>query len=205
MSRYLGPKLKITRRLGTLPGLTKKISNRKKTPGQHGVEINFDANANAFSNYGRRLMEKQKLRYNYGISESKLLSYVKRAKKKQGSTGVLLLQMLELRLDNIVYRLGFAPTIQASRQMVQHRHILVNNQAVNIPSFQCTVGDKITISPRSNLVETLEIMPNNTAKYLDLISSKNNKQHLGLVKQLPTRSDTDLEINELFIVEYYSR
>ena len=113
--------------------------------------------------------------------------------------------MLELRLDNIVYRLGFAPTIQASRQMVQHRHILVNNQAVNIPSFQCTVGDKITISPRSNLVETLEIMPNNTAKYLDLISSKNNKQHLGLVKQLPTRSDTDLEINELFIVEYYSR
>jgi len=205
MSRYLGPKLKITRRLGTLPGFTKKVSNRKKTPGQHGVEIKFDSNASSFSNYGRRLMEKQKLRYNYGISESKLLSYVNRAKKKRGSTGILLLQMLELRLDNIVYKLGFAPTIQASRQMVQHKHILVNNQAVNIPSFQCTVGDKITISPKSNLIENFELIPNNTAKYLELISSKNNKQYLGLVKQIPSRSDTDLEINELFVIEYYSR
>jgi len=205
MSRYLGPKLKITRRLGTLPGFTKKVSNRKKTPGQHGVEIKFDSNANSFSNYGRRLMEKQKLRYNYGISESKLLSYVNKAKKKQGSTGILLLQMLELRLDNIVYKLGFAPTIQASRQMVQHRHILVNNQTVNIPSFQCTVGDKITISPRSNLAENFELIPNDPAKYLEIISSKNNKQYLGLVKQLPARNDTDLEINELFVVEYYSR
>jgi len=205
MSRYLGPKLKITRRLGTLPGFTKKVSNRKKTPGQHGVEIKFDSNASSFSNYGRRLMEKQKLRYNYGISESKLLYYVNRDKKKRGSTGILLLQMLELRLDNIVYKLGFAPTIQASRQMVQHKHILVNNQAVNIPSFQCTVGDKITISPKSNLIENFELIPNNTAKYLELISSKNNKQYLGLVKQIPSRSDTDLEINELFVIEYYSR
>ena len=206
MSRYLGPKLKITRRLGTLPGFTQKVSNRKKTPGQHGVEINFDSEASSFSNYGRRLMEKQKLRYNYGISESKLLSYVNKAKRKPGSTGILLLQMLELRLDNIIYKLGFAPTIQASRQMVQHRHIIVNNQTVNIPSFQCTVGDKITINPKSKFFEKLEkTIPNNETKYLEIISDKTNNHHLGIVKQLPSRADTDLEINELFVVEYYSR
>jgi|TARA_B110000902_G_scaffold256065_1_gene322286 small subunit ribosomal protein S4 len=203
MSRYLGPKLKITRRLGTLPGFTQKISNRKKTPGQHGTEINPDTSAS--SNYGQRLMEKQKLRFNYGISESKLLSYVNKAKKKQGSTGILLLQMLELRLDNIVYKLGFAPTIQASRQMVKHRHILVNNQSVNIPSFQCTVGDEITLKPKSKFFESMEIAPNGQAKYLEFIANPKKKQYLGIVKQIPDRTDTELEINELFVIEYYSR
>lgn len=205
MSRYLGPKLKIVRRLGELPGLTQKISNRKKTPGQHGTEITVKSDANASSNYGRRLMEKQKLRYNYGISENKLLSYVNKAKKKRGSTGILLLQMLELRLDNIVYKLGFSPTIQSSRQMVNHGHILVNNKKVNIPSFQCTVGDKITINPNSKFYEKLELLPQKNSQYLELISSKNNNQYLGTVKQIPSREDIDLVINELFVIEYYSR
>ena len=130
---------------------------------------------------------------------------VNKAKRKRGSTGILLLQMLELRLDNIVYKLGFAPTIQASRQMVQHRHIIVNNQSVNIPSFQCTVGDKITLNPKSKFFEKNEILPTNPVKYLEVVTNKNNRQQLGIVKQLPDRSDTELEINELFIVEYYSR
>ena len=141
----------------------------------------------------------------FRISESKLLSYVNKAKKKRGSTGILLLQMLELRLDNIVYKLGLAPTIQASRQMVQHRHILVNNQTVNIPSFQCTIGDKITLSPKSKFYETEKISPQSSPNYLEIITNKNGTNHLGIVKQMPSRDDTELTINELFVVEYYSR
>ena len=206
MSRYLGPKLKRTRRLGELPGFTQKTSNRKKTPGQHGTEINFESDINTFSNYGRRLMEKQKLRYNYGLSESKLLSYVTKAKKKRGSTGILLLQMLELRLDNIVYKLGFAPTIQFSRQIIQHKHILVNNKSVNIPSFQCAIGDKITLCPKSKLAQnnwpSFQIK---SAKFLEIFNNNTTQQRLGVVTQIPDRTDTEIEINELFVIEYYSR
>ena len=205
MSRYTGPKLKITRRLGTLPGFTQKVSNRTKTPGQHGVEISSDSETTSSSNYVRRLKEKQKLRFNYGISESKLLSYVNKAKKKQGSKGVLLLQMLELRLDNIVFKLGFAPTIRASRQMVNHGHFLVNDQKVNIPSFQCTVGDKISLSPRSKFSQTLELEQTSLPNYLDCVGNEKGTQRYGILKQLPTRMDIDLAINELFVIEYYSR
>jgi len=204
MSRYTGPKLKIVRRLGTLPGFTEKISNRQKTPGQHGIKINPDTDSNAFSSYGRRLIEKQKLRFNYGISESKLLSYITQTKKKRGSTGILLLQMLELRLDNIVYKLGFGNTIQKSRQLVNHGHILVNNQKVDIPSFQCTIGDKICLNPKKQ-IKDFELTSKNCPKYLELISNEKNNQYLGILKQLPDRSDIELDINELFVVEYYSR
>lgn len=205
MSRYTGPKLKITRRLGTLPGFTQKTSNRKKTPGQHGVEITADSDVASSSNYLRRLIEKQKLRFNYGISENKLFSYVQEAKKKRGSKGVLLLQMLELRLDNIVFKLGFAPTIQASRQMVNHGHFLVNNQKVNIPSFQCTIGDQISLSPRSKFCSNIEFTQVSTPKYLERVINDQNTQCVGLVKQIPDRTDIDLVINELFVIEYYSR
>jgi small subunit ribosomal protein S4 len=189
-----------------LPGFTQKESTiRKKTPGQHGTEINMDSEASSFSNYGRRLMEKQKLRYNYGISENQLLSYVNRAKRKRGSTGILLLQMLELRLDNIIYKLGLAPTIQASRQMVSHGHILVNKKKVNIPSFQCTIGDEVTLNPKSKFFEKIGLSPIDCPKYLEKIQNKTRSKCLGIIKQIPERNDVSLVINELFVIEYYSR
>ena len=203
MSRYVGPKLRIVRRLGTLPALTNRVSKRTKTPGQHGTEISR-SQRDGFSNYGRRLKEKQKLRFNYGLSESKLVSYVNLAKKRRGSAGLLLLQMLELRLDTIVYNMGVGPTIQASRQIVNHGHVLVNNQKVNVPSFQCSIGDKIRLKPDSPWVKS-ELHPTNTSSHLETITENGKTGITGVIKQVPNRKDLELDINELFVIEYYSR
>ena len=116
MARYRGPRVKIVRRLGELPGLTTKVPNRTYGPGQHGQATS----TGKLTQFRVRLQEKQKLRYNYGISEKQLLTYVRRARRAKGPTGEVLLQMLEMRLDSIVYRLGFAPTIRAARQYVSH-------------------------------------------------------------------------------------
>ena len=135
MARYRGPKLRITRRLGTLPGLTQKKSKKKDRPGQHGKSN--DGNAKKTTEYGLRLEEKQKLKFNYGLTESQLYQYIKEARRRQGITGLILLQLLEMRLDTICFNLGFAPTIANARQLVNHGHITVNGKSVNIPSFQC--------------------------------------------------------------------
>jgi len=135
MSRYRGPRIRIVRRLGELRGLTKKITVRTKPPGQH------DKKPGASSEYAIRLKEKQKIKYNYGISERQLSNYVKKAKRMKGSTGLLILQLSEMRLDNIIFRLGFASTIPESRQLINHGHFLVNNKPVDIPSLQCKTGD----------------------------------------------------------------
>ena len=132
MSRYRGPRVKIVKRLGNLPGLTRKQPKNR-------------SGRNRLSQYGIRLCEKQKLRYHYGLSEHQLVRYVKKAKQASGSTSRTLLQSLELRLDNIVFRLGFAPTIVAARQLVTHGHILVNNKELNVPSYSCKTGDSIEI------------------------------------------------------------
>ena len=131
MSRYTGAKLRITRRLGDLPGLTNKKSKSRKRPGQHGLtkkEI-----TKKLSSYAIRLEEKQKLRYNYGISEKQLINYIRKAKKIKGATGNIFLQLLEMRLDNVIFRLGMAPTIASARQIVGHKHITVNDLCVSIP------------------------------------------------------------------------
>ena len=145
MSRYRGPKIRIVRRLGELPGLTNKTTTRETLPGQHRK---VRGKQNNVSSYAVRLQEKQKLRYHYGLSEKQLLSYVKEARRLKGSTGSVLLQLLEMRLDNIVYRLGIGNTIPASRQIVNHGHIMINNKIVSIPSFLCQPGDKIEIRNR---------------------------------------------------------
>src|SRR4028118_1067485 len=139
MSRYRGPRLRIVRRLGDLPGLSRKSPRRAYPPGQHGQ------NRKKRSEYAVRLEEKQKLRFNYGITEKQLLRYVRKARRATGSTGQSLLQLLEMRLDNTVFRLGMAGTIPAARQLVNHGHVTVNGRVVDIPSYQCRPGDVIGI------------------------------------------------------------
>ena len=147
MSRYRGPKLKITRRLGVLPGLTIKRSNKLNRPGKKG-DSNSDI-GKKLTEYGVRLEEKQKLKFNYGLTESQLFRYVKEARRRRGITGLILLQLLEMRLDTICYALGFAKTIGQARQLVNHGHITVNKKVVSIPSFQCRINDVIGIKEKT--------------------------------------------------------
>ena len=137
MSRYRGPRFKKIRRLGTLPGLTSK---RPKS----GSDLKTQLRSGKRSQYRIRLEEKQKLRFHYGLTERQLVRYVHIAGKAKGSTGQVLLQLLEMRLDNILFRLGMASTIPGARQLVNHRHILVNGRIVDIPSYRCKPRDIIT-------------------------------------------------------------
>ena len=200
MSRYRGPRLRITRRLGDLPGLARKSSAKQYPPGQHGAALRTQK----ASQYSIRLKEKQKLRFNYGVNEDQLIRYVKKARRMKGSTGELLLQLLEMRLDNIVFRGGFAPTLRASRQLVSHGHITVNGNdlTVNIPSYQCKPGDTISLktSGRKSLA-TSEVATNPLGgSHLKF----DPKTFSGEVKQIVPRSEVGCAINELLVVEFYS-
>ncbi len=201
MSKYRGPRLRITRRLGKLPGLTNKFSNKNNTPGQHGANINKKT-----SQYGIRLKEKQKLRYHYGISERQLLNYIKKARKKKGSSGKLLLTLLEMRLDNVVFRLGLAPTILAARQLINHGHIMINNKAVNIPSFSCQVKNTIKIKTSKASQDLVKKNLENSGENLIPQHLSLNKENLeGKILSIVNRRSISLIINELLVVEYYSR
>lgn len=147
MSRHTGPRLKIMRALGVeLPGLSRKsIESRPNPPGQHGAS----ASRRRKSDYGLALIEKQKLRFNYGVSERHLRRLMVEARRRQGPTGDNLLQLLECRLDNAVFRAGLAPTIPAARQLVSHSHVLLNGRRVNIPSIRLKAGDEIALRERS--------------------------------------------------------
>lgn len=200
MSRYRGARLKICRRLGELPGLTRKKSQKTNGPGEHGQR------SKKLSEYAVRLEEKQKLRFNYGISEKQLSKYIKEAKKVQGSTGLIILQMLEMRLDNTIFRLGLAPTIPAARQIVNHGHILLNNKIITICSYQCKPGDIVKVKDSSisrKLIEKYINFPGltNIPKHLELDKNK----LLGKINGIVEREWVALELNELLIVEYYSR
>nr|YP_009654339.1 ribosomal protein S4 [Pleurostichidium falkenbergii]QCH39626.1 ribosomal protein S4 [Pleurostichidium falkenbergii] len=200
MSRYRGPKLRISRRLGDLPGLTRKESKKMAPAGEHGQQLRKP------SEYSLRLEEKQKLRYNYGLSEKQLLKNIKIAKKVQGSTGVVLLQMLEMRLDNTLFRLGLAPTIPAARQLVNHKHILINSKVLSICSYQCKPGDIIAINNKTSSNQIIK-------KYMEFSNLSTIPNHLELEKNKLTakvnsiiaRHLVGIQINELLIVEYYSR
>lgn len=200
MSRYRGPRLRVVRRLGELPGLTRKTARRSYPPGQHGQA------RRKRSEYAIRLEEKQKLRFNYGISEKQLLRYVRRARRATGSTGQALLQLLEMRLDNTVFRLGMAGTIPAARQLVNHGHVTVNGRVVNIASYQCRPGDVVGVrnTERSKrLVEQNLEYPGlaNLPSHLEF--DKNTLT--GKVNGVVEREWVALQINELLVVEYYSR
>ena len=210
MSRYRGPRLRITRKLGDLPGLTKKSpkDSKKRTPGQHGIdpekkEKQMERKRNQ---YGIRLWEKQKVCYNYGITENQLLGYVREARKIKGSTGKVFLELLEMRVDNIVFRLGLTPTIVAARQLVNHGHILINNKKVTIPSYQCKPKDVITLSKKkqSQNVITEFVNSQNVAKTPPHLSFE--KENLtGNVKGIITRKWVGLQLKELRVIEYCSR
>jgi small subunit ribosomal protein S4 len=228
MARYIGPKIRIIRRLGLLPGLTRKTTkNRTKTPGQHGKILFTKTKRSSLSDdYRERLFEKQKLRFNYGITEKQLVAYYKEAKRKDGATGTLLLELLEARLDCVIYRLGFAPTIPSARQIVNHGHILVNNKMVNIPSFICEKGDIITIREKPTSKGLINVnfttqqqkrkLIQRRMKRVNLTKSRFHSllpKHLeidietliGKILSPVKRKDVLVRVKELKIVEYYSR
>nr|YP_009235629.1 ribosomal protein S4 [Cynanchum auriculatum]AMD38470.1 ribosomal protein S4 [Cynanchum auriculatum]ANF05131.1 ribosomal protein S4 [Cynanchum auriculatum] len=199
MSRYRGPRLKKIRRWGALPGLTNKRPRA-------GNDLRNQSRSGKKSQYRIRLEEKQKLRFHYGLTERQLLKYVHIAGKAKGATGQVLLQLLEMRLDNILFRLGMASTIPAARQFVNHRHILVNGHIVDIPSYRCKPGDIITVKDEQKSKALIQ-------KSLDSSSHQELPSHLilqpfqykGLVNQIIDSKWVGLQINELLVVEYYSR
>ena len=200
MSRYRGPRLRIVRRLGELPGLSRKSPRRAYPPGQHGQA------RRKRSEYAIRLEEKQKLRLNYGVTEKQLVRYVKKARRATGSTGQALLELLEMRLDNTVFRLGLAGTIPGARQLVNHGHILVNDKVVDIASYQCRPGGVVSVRNRERsrrLVETNMEFPGlaNLPSHLEF--DKNT--FTGKVNSVIDREWIALQINELLVIEYYSR
>jgi len=204
MSRYRGPKLRITRRLGALPGFTNKQSKKKDRPGQHGKSN--EGNSKKVTEYGLRLEEKQKLKFNYGITENQLFSYIKEARRRKGVTGLILLQLLEMRLDTICFTLGFAPTIGGARQLVNHGHITINGEVLNIPSFQCRINDIVGVKQKvtsKNLVEENLKATRFTdiASHLSFDKSKNEAKVLNYCN----RDDVLLKLDELLVIEYYSR
>nr|YP_009185126.1 ribosomal protein S4 [Carteria cerasiformis]ALO63462.1 ribosomal protein S4 [Carteria cerasiformis] len=183
MSRYLGPKLRIIRRLGKLRGLTRKkpfrrvfrgrgpLKGKILPPGQHGLKKLFKASTSS-KDYLIRLKVKQRLRFNYGLTERQLIKYIRKAKKLKETTGQVLLQLLEMRLDNIVFRLHYAPTIGSARQLITHGHIKVNNAKVTIPSYQCKAKDVISIAMKET---SLKIVNRNLQDYYKRISLYKNR------------------------------
>jgi small subunit ribosomal protein S4 len=176
MSRYIGPRLRIVRRLGKLRGFTRKkpfrrifrgkgpLRGKVIPPGQHGLTKLFKTRPydSCDSDYLIRLKVKQRLRFNYGITERQLVNYIRKAKKIKESTGQVLLQFLEMRLDNIVFRLNMAPTIPAARQLINHGHIRVNGKKVNIPSYCCKPKEVISVAMKS---KSLKLVNQNLQEY----------------------------------------
>ncbi|MCK3655190.1 30S ribosomal protein S4 [Pasteurellaceae bacterium Macca] len=206
MARYLGPKLKLSRREGTdlfLKSGVRAIESKCKidtAPGQHG------ARKPRLSDYGSQLREKQKVRRIYGILERQFRNYYKEANRLKGNTGENLLVLLEGRLDNVVYRLGFAATRAEARQLVSHKAIMVNGRVVNIPSYQVSVDDVIAVREKSKkqarIKASLELATQREKPtWLEVDATKME----GVFKRTPERSDLSADINEHLIVELYSK
>lgn len=206
MARYLGPKLKLSRREGTdlfLKSGVRAIDSKCKletAPGQHG------ARKGRLSDYGLQLREKQKVRRIYGVLEKQFRNYYKEAARLKGNTGENLLQLLEQRLDNVVYRMGFASTRAEARQLVSHKAVLVNGRVVNIPSFVITPEDVVVIREKSKtqvrIIAALELAEQREKPTWVEVDGKKME---GNFKRLPERSDLSADINEQLIVELYSK
>ena len=206
MARYLGPKCKLSRREGTdlfLKSGVRPIDRKCKTdviPGQHGQR------RGRLSDYGVQLREKQKVRRIYGVLEKQFRGYYKEAARLKGATGENLLQLLECRLDNVVYRMGFGSTRAESRQLVSHKSICVNGVVVNIPSYQISEGDVVTVRGKSKeqlrIKSALELAAQRSE--IDWVSVDSSKME-GQFARKPDRTDLPSEINESLIVELYSK
>ena len=211
MARYTGPKCKLSRREGTDLGLkspARALDSKCKLeqkPGQHGAGTG--ARRSKLSDYATQLREKQKVKRIYGLLERQFRNYYKKASTKKGNTGENLLQMLETRLDNVVYRMGFAVTRPAARQLVSHRGVTVNGKPVNLPSYQVKAGDAIALSEKAQ--KQLRVQESLTvAAQMDLSPSwieVDAKKFAGVFKAVPDRADLPTDINEALIVELYSK
>ena len=200
MARYTGPRIRQVRRLGTrLPGLTRKSAdNRPNPPGQHGLK------RGRMSEYKKQLYEKQKLRFNYGLSEKQLRNLFSNAQRSKDPAGLVLLRLLEQRLDNVVFRLGLAPTIPAARQLVVHGHIVVDGHKVDRPSYTVRPGSEISVRPKSRNVQAIVESAGNPSLRLPAYLSFDQKTLTGRMEAAPMREDVPFEIEEQLVVEYYS-
>ncbi|KFL35581.1 30S ribosomal protein S4 [Arenimonas donghaensis] len=209
MARYIGPTCKLARREGadlSLKSPARAIDSKCKLeqkPGQHGPV----ARRGKLSDYANQLREKQKVKRIYGLLEKQFRNYYKKASTRKGNTGETLLQMLEQRLDNVVYRMGFAVTRPQARQLVSHKGVLVNGKAVNLPSYQVKAGDNIALTERAqkhlNVQEAV-----NLSQQMDLVPNwceVDAKKFAGVFKAVPDRADLPSDINEALIVELYSK
>ena len=206
MARYIGPTCKLARREGTdlfLKSGVRPLESKCKleaVPGQHGQR------RGRLSDYGVQLREKQKVRRTYGLLEKQFLGYYKQAARRKGATGTNLLQSLERRLDNVVYRMGFGSTRAESRQLVSHKSITVNGQTLNVPSYQVEVGDVVAIREKSKnqlrVQSALNIAGQRGAvEWVEV----NTEKKEGVFKRIPDREDLASDINENLIVELYSK
>ena len=201
MARYRGPKSKIARKFREpIFGPDKALEKKNYPPGVHGP----NKRRNKKSEYAVQLAEKQKAKYTYGILEKQFSNMFKKANSKSGITGEILLQLCETRLDNVVFRLGISPTRRGARQLVTHRHITVNNQLVNIPSYSLKVGDIVSIREKS---KSLEIVTSSLANEKSVIEwlDLNRTSFSGEVISVPTREQISENIKEQLIVELYSK
>ncbi len=202
MARYTGPRSKIARKFGEpIYGSDKHLERKNYPPGQHGVV----KKRKKTSEYGLQLREKQKAKYTYGILERQFRNTFKKASRSKGVTGSVLLQMLESRLDNVIYRLGVAPTRSGARQLISHRHITVNGEVVNIPSYQLKPGDIVGVREKSKslevIVNSLETNKSSKLPWLEW----DDTQMAGKFMSLPERTDIPEDIKEQLIVELYSK
>ncbi|MFO7868506.1 MAG: 30S ribosomal protein S4 [Bacteroidales bacterium] len=202
MARYTGPTTKIARKFGdAIYGPDKVLQKKNYAPGQHGP----NKRRGKKSVFGTQLIEKQKAKYTYGVLEKQFSNLFKEANRMPGITGEILLQMLEQRLDNVVFRMGIAPTRKAARQLVTHRHITVNNMVTNVPSCVIKPGDVIGVREKSKSLESISdsLSANAVNKYSWLEFDKN--QMTGKFISLPERSEIPENIKEQLIVELYSK
>ncbi|CAM8665703.1 RpsD Ribosomal protein S4 and related proteins [Oxalobacteraceae bacterium] len=207
MARYIGPKAKLSRREGTdlfLKSARRSLDSKCKLdskPGQHGRTSGART-----SDYGNQLREKQKVKRMYGVLERQFRRYFAEADRRKGNTGETLLQLLEARLDNVVYRLGFASTRAEARQLVSHKAIVVNGNVVNIPSYSVRVGDIVSVREKAKkqvrIAEALSLAEQSGFPMWVAVDAKKME---GSLKTLPDRSDYNQEVNESLIVELYSR
>ena len=200
MARYTGPRYKVSRRLGFSTLETgKELAKKPYIPGEHG-----QARRKKLSNYGVQLQEKQKVRFMYGLNEKQFKKTFEEAGKLKGVHVENFLKLLESRLDNLVYRIGFASSRRAARQLVNHGHVTVNGKKVDIPSYKCKVGDVIAIKESDKDLAVVKSALEALSKRVEFVDF-NEKDMAGTFIRLPERSELNADINESLIVEFYNR